>query len=126
MSSPVSVAEVTSNEALRHNFQQMSTAAAKLADALAVAEAARNEIAALSRASQDGVGAKRFDQGATAAANDVADNVDVATLSDWSGLADNVKAAADSGARALDKYIDSEALVASEGVDASTLESVAA
>lgn len=118
--------EVTSNEELRRNFDRMRDAAARGRDALAVVEAARQEIAAAARASADGTAAKKFDEAATTAAHEVDEQVNLGTLSQWSEVFDNAHAAAATGKASLDKYRDAEDVVASNNVDASTLATNAA
>jgi hypothetical protein len=119
--------EITGNEALRSNLKEMQAGAKELADAMALAEAARAKILAASAASSDGVnGNVKFDASAVAAVNDINDNISPTTLSDWAQMADNVDASASAGLTALEKYVDSEALVAETGVSGKTLENAAA
>lgn len=119
-------AEVTVNDHARANFQKMLDGAAKLAEAAAMAEAARKEIDAAANANVDGMSMKKFDGTATAAAEAVHQGVNLGTLSQWCELAGELTNAAQAGHDSLDKYRDSEDLVASEGVDGSTLDSAAA
>lgn len=122
---PITVDEVTSNEALRRNFARMRDAAARAKDALAVVEAARQEIAAAAAASADGVGAKKFDANATSAAHAVNEQINLGTLSQWAETFDNAQAAAEAGHQSLEKYRDAEDTVAANNVDGSTLEPTA-
>jgi hypothetical protein len=114
-------AEVNTNEDARRAFQAMDKAAARLAEAAALAESARAELAALATAGADGMAAKAFDAAATQAAVEAVDTVSLGTLSDWSAAADACGAAARRGLASLDKYRDSEDLVATEQVDPTTL-----
>ncbi len=137
---PITVDEVQSNEALRNNLKQMSAAAASGQDALAAIEealaqvdAARQQIAAASQASADGVSARRFDANATSAAHAVNDQISAADikawqalLSQWAETFDNAQTTAEQGHAALEQYRDAEEVVASNNVDASTLENTAA
>lgn len=121
--SPAAVAtEVNTNEEARRNFAEMQKAAADLSEALAQAESARARIAAAGQATADSMSAKRFDSGATAAAQQVADTISLGTLAQWAEAADGAHGAAGQGLAHLEKYRDAEDLVASERVDASTLD----
>lgn len=115
--------EVNTNEEARRAFARMKDAAARGADALAALEEARAAIAASAQGLADGMSAKRFDQGATAAANEAVDAINLGTVAGWSEQLDTVQAAASKGLSDLDKYRDSEELVAAEQVDTSTLDS---
>lgn len=115
------VVDVTTNEALRQNAAAMRAAGVQLAEALAMAEAAKKAIAAAANASVDGVSAGTFDAGATAAVADVADQISASTLSAWAEIADNVIAGAQAIIDHLAKYQDAEDLVAQTGVDPGTL-----
>ncbi len=114
--------EVTNNETARQAFTNMKGAAAEAADALAVLEVAKAKLAAAANSLADGVDATRFDATATSAAHEAADAINVGTLAEWSERFDTAGTAAQSGLTALDRYLDAEDLVASEGVDAQTLE----
>jgi hypothetical protein len=118
--------EVQGNEDLRQNLTEIDAAAKQMADALAQVEAALARIKAAGSASADGVDAKKFDPGVTAAVHEINDNVSVATLSTWHELADNAQGAAQAGIQSLEKYRDAEDVVQSNNVDGSTLESAAA
>ena len=95
-----------------------------LAEAAEMGERARQMIAAAATATVDGVSVKRFDPTAAAAAAAIADGVSVETLSRWSELADNASSAALAGLQSLEQYRDAEDLIATNGVDGSTLDSV--
>lgn len=119
------VAEVHTNEALRQAAGDMKAGAAKLAEAASQAEAARAQMAAAAQAASDAVSATSFDGGATAAshaASDAAGAVSDTTISQWCEKSDAVAGAADQVLASLEKYRDSEDLVASERIDARVLE----
>lgn len=118
--------EVTTNEAARREFAALQAAAAEAADALSALEAARDKMAAHATALADGVSAKRFDSGATAAAADAAAAINSGTLADWAERVDTVAEQAAAGHAALDKYRDTEDLIATQNVDATTVEQIAA
>lgn len=118
--------EVNTNEDARRNFAAMAGAATEAQEALVRLEAARARMAAAAQATQDGMGAKAFDTGATAAANDAVDAIGLDTLGGWAELIEAVKAAADKGIAGLDKYRDSEAQVAEERIDPTVLASTSA
>jgi hypothetical protein len=113
--------EVQTNEDARRNFQAMADAAAEAADALVALEVARAKMVAASQATADGMSAKAFDTGATAAANEAADAIGLDTLGGWAEKIDAVRGAADKGLAGLDKYRDAEAQVAEERIDPTTL-----
>jgi hypothetical protein len=113
--------EVQTNEDARRNFQAMADAAAEAADALVALETARAKMAAASQATADGMSAKAFDAGATAAANEAVDAIGLDTLGGWAEKIDAVRGAADKGLAGLDKYRDAEAQVAEERIDPTTL-----
>jgi hypothetical protein len=120
-SAAATATEVQTNEDARRNFQAMADAAAEAADALAALEVARAKMIAASQATADGMSAKAFDAGATAAANDAADAIGLDTLGGWAEKIDAVRGAADKGLAGLDKYRDAEAQVAEERIDPTTL-----
>lgn len=124
MTAPM-VNDAATNEAVRQNLEQIEASAARLAEAIAVAEAERARLAALAAANADVIGSARFDAGATAAAYEIADTISVATLSEWHEKADACGAAARAGQDSLEKYRDAEDLVASQQVDGRTLDPVA-
>lgn len=117
----VTTAEVMNNEGARANFAEMQAGAAQLAEAASLAEAARSRIAAAAAANADAMSGMAFDSGATAAAADISDIVSDATLTAWCGKADEVGGIAAAGISHLDKYLDAEDVVASNGVDTRTL-----
>ncbi len=120
-----SVEEVQTNEAARRAFEQMGAGAAKLAEAAAMAEQARAQIAAAAQAAGDGMAATRFDAGATAAVADIGDTVTNDTLHRWVEAADQIGAAAQGGVDSLEKYRDAEDVVSNNNVDGRTLEPTA-
>ncbi len=120
-----SVEEVQTNEAARRAFEQMANGAAKLAEAAALAEQARAQIAAAAAAAGDGMAAARFDAEATAAVADINDTVHDDTLHRWAEVADQIDAAAKAGHAALDKYRSSEEVVAANNIDGKVLEPTA-
>ncbi len=118
------VADVHTNEALRGAFNEMQGGAAELAEAAAMAERARARMAAAAQAAADAVSSTAFDHGAAAAAHaaaDAAGAVSDGTIAQWSERADNVGSHAKSGLQSLEKYRESEDLVASERIDARVL-----
>jgi len=118
-------ADVQTNEAARRGLNQIKGGAARLAEAAAMAERARAEIAAGAQALGDGMAAARFDAGATQAVANINDIVGNATLNDWSAAADEISGAADTGLRSLEKFRDAEDVVANNNVDGRTLEPTA-
>jgi hypothetical protein len=123
MTTATAPVEIHVNEDARNAFSNVQAAADKLAEAARLAEEARAEIKANANAAQDGMGAKKFDAGATTAMADISDIVGDDTLSKWCEAADAIRGSADTGKQSLDKWLDSENLVASEGIDPSTLAS---
>jgi hypothetical protein len=115
------VADVMTNDDARRNFALMGEGAAELAQAAAMAEAARAKIAAGQAATADAMSGTAFDSGAVAAVANIGDLVDNSTLANWCEIADNVGGYAQQGHAELDKYRDAEALVAQTGVHTDTL-----
>lgn len=117
------VGDVQTNEDARRALEQMREGAAELGEAAAMAEAAKAKIQAASQATGDAMSAKSFDKGATDAVNNINDIVSNDNLSAMSAAADEIESAASKGLKDLEKYRDSEDLVAAEKVDATTLAS---
>lgn len=119
------VADVHTNEALRQAADQIAEGAAELAEAAAMAERARAKMAAAAHGASEAVSATSFDSGATAAAHaasDAAGAVTDTTISQWCEKSEAAGAAAQQMKASLEKYRDSEDLVASERIDARVLE----
>jgi hypothetical protein len=120
-----SIEEVQTNEAARRALKQMGAAAAKLAEAAAMAEMARAQIAAAALAAGDGMASVRFDAGATQSVADINDTVHDTTLHKWAEVADQIQAAAKAGHDSLEKYRVGEEVIAENNVDGRTLEPTA-
>jgi hypothetical protein len=117
--------EVQDNEAARRNFQAQSDAAGDAADALAAYEAALARLSAAAGAAE-GMSAQGFDSGAVQAQANIADQVPGGDIAAAVGALEEIKAEAESGLKSLEKYRDSEDLVAAERINAKTLESTSA
>lgn len=114
--------EVNNNEDARIALTAVASAAAEAADALGALEAAKAKLQAAANGTLEGMSGKRFDAAATGAAAAAADAINVGDLAEWSEKFDTAEAEARSALRHLDKYLDSEDLIASNNVDASTLQ----
>lgn len=117
--------EVNNNEDARRAFQEQIDAANAAADALAAYEVAQRRLSGSATAGLDGIHAKRFDRLAQASQANAADLLPASDMSQAAGAIEGIRAAAESGLAALDKYQDAEQLVNSEQVDGSTLETAA-
>lgn len=114
--------EVNNNEDARIALGAMASAAAEAAEALAALEAAKAKLAAAVNGTLEGMSGMRFDSGATQAAAEAADAINVGDLAEWSEKFDIVEQSAKRALRALAKYLDAEDLVSSNRVDAATLQ----
>lgn len=113
--------EVATNEDARRAFTAIRSAAVQAEDAVDMLESAMKAMRAAAESASDGMSGKKFDSAATAAVDQLVAAIDLSLLARWSGLLAEVEESAGAGMEALAKYEDSEALVAAENIDASTL-----
>jgi hypothetical protein len=114
--------EVNNNDDARIALTTVAAAAAEAAEALSILEIAKAKLQAAANGTLEGMSGKRFDMGATTSAAAAAEAINVGDLAEWSEKFDTAESEARSGLRALDKYLDSEELIADNNVDATTLQ----
>lgn len=109
------------NEDLRRELKVIIDAADRMADNADAADRVRGRVVERSLAGADAVAAKKFDAAATAAVETMAERISSQDLRTVKTAADEVAAQARSGLASLNVWIDHEDVVASNGVDGSTL-----
>lgn len=114
--------DVHNNEDARRVFEAQIAAAAEASEALAVYEAAQRKLDVAATSGLDGLNGRRFDVQAQAAQANAADLLPASDMSQADAAIEGIRAAAESGLQALEKYRDSEDLVNSNNVDGRTLE----
>lgn len=126
MTAPTSTAtvagEVNNNEDARRVFEAQIAAAAEASDLLAVYEQAQRRLDAVATSGLDGINSRRFDVQAQAAQANAADLLPASDMSQAAQAIEGIRASAEQGLAALDKYRDSEQLVNDNNVDGQTLE----
>lgn len=114
--------EMNNNEDARRVFEAQIAAAAEASELLAVYEQAQRRLDAVATSGLDGINSRRFDAQAQAAQANAADLLPASDMSQAAQAIEGIRASAEQGLAALDKYRDSEQLVNDNNVDGQTLE----
>lgn len=121
MTTPTTAVEVNNNTDLRMLFKANLEDARELLDLVAHMETDLNTLAYSGREASDYTSSARFDASAAAAAADILSMVNAATITTWAELADTVAHTSTTGLDSLQKWLDTEQVIAEQRVDGSTL-----
>lgn len=121
MTTPTTAVEVNNNTDLRMLFQANLEDARELLDLVAHMETDLNTLGYSGREASDYTSSARFDSAAAAAVLDILSMVTSATITTWAELADTVVHTSTTGLDSLQKWLDTEQVIAEQRVDGSTL-----